>query len=131
MNNTTTRRNAHFLAAVCRAAARRGVSGHDVAQIVSAVAAGPAPEFYISYDAARRYVSLALRNKLPKSLSPTRRQKWADITSRVTALRDRRPQLSVCEALAYVLATCHAPSFYIAPRSALNLYYKLVNNTTL
>lgn len=130
MNKALKRRNAHFMAAVKRTAAAWEGTDVEVSRIIEAAATGPAPEFYVTFDTARRYISLTMRNKLPKSMSDTRRRMWIDLTAKVTALMKRRSSLTISDALSTVLASKPAPSFYITPQYARNLYYKLANNTT-
>ncbi len=127
MNYTTFKRNAHFMAAVERAAAAEGTKEPNIAKIIRQVINGPAPEFYVSYETAYRYVSLALRGALPTEMSSTRTRQWNDLADRVRKVMSRNRGKSCAAALVEVMERGNAPSFYLTPSSALALYYRLTS----
>lgn len=125
MNNTTTRRNAHFMAAVNKTVAEWGGKTFSLNNILAKVIDSPAPEFYVTYDTAYRYVSLAMNGNLPNTEKGTRRRQWLDLASRVKATMRRHPHLSRAKALQLVLEHGQAPSFYLSLTSAATLYYSI------
>ncbi|MDE6154311.1 MAG: hypothetical protein K2G21_09245 [Muribaculaceae bacterium] len=126
MNYTLFKRNAHFMAAVERAAAAQG-KNQNLQEAIRHVINSPAPEFYVNYDTAYRNVSLAIRGKLPKTKSPTRNRQWNDIIRRVREVMSQKPDKTIGAALSEVLEHGNAPSFYLTMNTAIGLYYQLAS----
>ena len=80
-----------------------------------------APSYYISYDYARRLLSLYRRNKLPKSYNPLRHMMIAEIASRVDAIKTSKTSHAEGRALVRVLARGNASRFFITIPTAMRL----------
>lgn len=117
----TDRRDRDFMSA-CRRAMPK-IKGPLTSMAIAEMAAkSPAPEFYVSYLHALRTVSLMRRREgFPKSGN---RSQYAEISRRAGIL-EHRHGLKLRDAVARVLAEGNAPSFYLTPLSARNLFNKL------
>lgn len=80
-----------------------------------------APSYYITYDYARRLLSLHRRNRLPRHYRNLRRRMIDEIAHKVDQLIQRRVSLSENDALTMVLATGNASRFFISATSARRL----------
>lgn len=80
-----------------------------------------APSYYITYNYARRLLSLHRRNLLPRHYRNLRRQMIDEIAHKVDCLIQKRASLSETDALTMVLATGNASRFFISTSSARRL----------
>lgn len=102
--------------------ARLGRDGKTINEIISDLAAMPAPRFFISEE--RAYALLCTPDlesdprRLPRSIVMIK-----EIKSRVECLRRADPSLSLKQALSNVIYS-PAPSFFLTPSSIKSIIYK-------
>lgn len=88
-------------------------------------ASRPAPSFYLTHPYALRTLrSLRRQGKIGKTLAGPLGV-YAELDLRVKAVMEAR-HVKESEALTLVLARGKAPRFYLKPRAAVHLYYKLL-----
>lgn len=126
-NYTLTQRNTDFMKAVRRETILLNDSGFlpDVAAVIEKVLAGKAPQFYVDYETAYRYVSLARRGLLSSAIKGQRRQQWKDLAARVDDMMASHPEWTFARALVEAIDQGDAPSWYMSPDYARRLYFKL------
>ena len=129
MNYTTKQRNHDLMNAVHKAVATWNGDTPSVNEIIRKVLNSPAPTFYVSYETAYRYVSLAMRHKLPHNINSNRRRMWIDLAARVSAIMHDNPSYTYAKALLSVLEGEHAPSFYITTLTATRIYYNMLQKS--
>ncbi len=124
MKHTISQRDVDFMSAL-----RHEVLAWDGSQpptlrnVVARVLEKPAPRFYVEYETAYRYVSLAMRDCLPHKLTGRRRKMWNDLAGMVSDIMSRDTSVTLSGALVEVLETREAPSFYISGQWAVKIYY--------
>ncbi len=84
---------------------------------------GKAPGYYITFNHARRLLSLHRRNKLPKNFRKLRREMICEIAQKVDRIMQMHQSFSESDALAMVLSRSNASRFFITPASARRLIY--------
>ncbi len=96
-------------------------------EIAAKVVALPAERFYVSEERAAIVISALLAGKpLPPNMRPSKVRMFSEIHRRVLCLRAKRPSLSVAALVAEVVHS-PAPEFYMMPRAALDIIYKVKN----
>ena len=121
MLNLIHQRNADLMKAIRREIASSPY-GTPIMETLSRAVEQPAPRFYVTFESALRAVSLSLAGKTP-CRDIRRKRQWHDLTSLVADLLDKQPR-PLTMAVARVLTTAHAPSFYISPARALSIYHE-------
>lgn len=92
-----------------------------VATLVIETITDEAPSYYITFDYARRLLSLYRRDKLPKNFRKLRREMICEIAQKVDRLMRMHQSFSESDALAMVLSRSTASRFFISPASARRL----------
>ena len=77
----------------------------------------PSKRFWVSDVRATKVVCSMLKGDLLESMRPLKREMFREIFRRVVELRERRPELSVCDSCCIVVEQ-PAPKFYLTPGSA-------------
>lgn len=87
----------------------------------------PASRFWVSEERATIVVSALLAGRdLPDNMRPTKCAMFSEIYHRVLKLRKKRPAASVFDLVCEVVNS-PAPKFYMLPRSAMDIIYKIKN----
>lgn len=95
--------------------------------IGAAIVNMPAARFWVSEERATIVVSALLSGRdLPENMRPTKCEMFSEIYHRVLKLRRERPKASVFELVCEVVNS-PAPKFYMLPRSAMDIIYKIKN----
>lgn len=95
--------------------------------IGAAIVNMPAARFWVSEERATIVVSALLSGRdLPQNMRPTKCEMFSEIYHRVLKLRRVRPKASVFELVCEVVNS-PAPKFYMLPRSAMDIIYKIKN----
>ena len=132
-NYTLIQRNTDFMNAVrsqWRAMAEAGEST-AIEKVIEAVINSQAPEFYVTYETAYRFVSLARRGCLPQSMDGRRYRMWHDLNDRTNKIMENNPQWSYGRALVEAIDMGNAPSWYLEPGYARQLYYSILHEGTV
>lgn len=97
---------------------------HEIAQTIVAM---PAERFYVSEERAAIVISALLAGKgFPRNMRPPKIRMFSEILRRVLEIRHSNPTLPVSHLVAKVIHT-PAPEFYMMPRAALEIIYKVKN----
>ena len=95
--------------------------------IGAAIVNMPSARFWVSEERATIVVSALLSGRdLPENMRPTKCEMFSEIYRRVLKLRRERPKASVFELVCEVVNS-PAPKFYMLPRSAMDIIYKIKN----
>lgn len=95
--------------------------------IGAAIVNMPAARFWVSEERATIVVSALLSGRdLPGNMRPTKCEMFSEIYHRVLRLRRERPKASVFDLVCEVVNS-PAPKFYMLPRSAMDIIYKIKN----
>ena len=95
--------------------------------ICDALVGMPAARFWVSDERAAAVVSAMVAGRdLPANMRPTKVAMFSEICRRVVALRPQRPGLSLSAVVSEVIHS-PAPCFYMLPRSAMDIIYKIKN----
>lgn len=87
----------------------------------------PSARFWVSEERATIVVSALMAGRdLPPNMRPTKCEMFSEIYRRVLRLRHRRPTASIFELVCEVVNS-PAPKFYMLPRSAMDIIYKIKN----
>ncbi len=117
------KRNRDFYKACCDALGRSYNRHRPVGEIVREVAESPAPGYYVSYYHAtrklRRYSSPGKESRKRERMAM-----WREIEGKVTALMQSRGMRRY-EAIAHVLSGATASSFFMAPRTAMQVFNRM------
>lgn len=85
----------------------------------------PCSRFWISEERATAVISAIIRGQpITKSMHPTKREMINEIYSRVMAVRENNPQQNLCD-IVFNIVNSPAPKFYMTPRYAINIIYKM------
>lgn len=95
----------------------------SVTALVNETINGKAPGYYVTFDYARRLLSLYRRGKLPKGLSRLRCELIAELNQRVEQLNLGTNSHAVGDALSKVLAKGNASRFFITTATAKRFLY--------
>lgn len=132
-NYTLIQRNADFMARVRQEWRMVSESGRrdSIRAIIERVVKGSAPEFYVSYETAYRYISLARRGELPFKKAGNRYRMWSDLAVRVDAIMTEHKEWNYARAIVEAIDRGNAPSWYMDPEYARTLYFKLLREGTV
>lgn len=125
VSDFTIQRNRELLATYNRLVARAKTI--DIKAIGCQLCDAPASRFWISEE--RAIVVLSAMSKgipLPPSTRGTKREMYEEMFSRLKMIRRFNPHLSFREAVSVVIFS-PAPKFYLRPRAALEIIYKIRN----
>lgn len=96
-----------------------------MSEVRKAVVEMPAARFWVSEERAAVVISAMMAGRgLPPCMRPTKREMFSEIHRRVTKLRHERPAASLSELISEVVNS-PAPKFYMLPRSAMDIIYKI------
>lgn len=85
----------------------------------------PAARFWVSEERAAIVVSAMIAGRdLPSNMRPTKCEMFSEIYHRVIRLRKRRPSAPLFDLICEVVNS-PAPKFYMLPRSAMDIIYKI------
>lgn len=99
----------------------------SVADVSERIVNKPCSRFWVSEERALVVVSAVLRGVPVMSLMrSTKKEMYAEIINRVKAARARWPSLSLADIVMKVVHT-PAPKFYMRPRCAMEIIYKIKN----
>lgn len=90
----------------------------SIPTLVEKTIAGKAPRYYLTYDYARRMLSLYRKHRLPRNYNPHKRDMITEIAHKVDQLMAHRPGTTENDALALVLARGEASRFFLSPATA-------------
>lgn len=94
-------------------------------EIGSAIVNMPASRFWVSEERATIVVSSLLSGRdLPETMRPTKCEMFSEIYRRVLELRKKRPTATIFQLVCEVVNS-PAPKFYMLPRSAMDIIYKI------
>ena len=132
-NYTLIQRNTDFMLAIRTAWKRKADDGDvpPIEDIIDEVISGEAPEFYVTYETAYRYVSLARRGMLPQSLTGKRHRMWMDLCDRVADIMAKNSDWSYGRALVEAIDMGNAPCWYLESKYARQLYFTLLKEGTV
>lgn len=94
--------------------------------IFEQVANSPASRFWVSEERAAIVMSDMFKGKCIDRMRPNKREMFEEIFKRVSALRKENPEKSLFE-LTSIVVNSPAPKFYLTPRSAGELIYRIKN----
>lgn len=95
--------------------------------IGAAIVSMPSARFWVSEERATIVVSALISGRdLPANMRPTKCEMFSEIYRRVLVLRSKRPNASIFELVCEVVNS-PAPKFYMLPRSAMGIIYKIKN----
>ena len=96
-------------------------------EIAPAVVNMPASRFWVSEERATIVVSSMLAgHDLPHNMRPTKCEMFSEIYHRVIKLRSKHPGVPVRQLISEVIHS-PAPKFYMGPRFAMEIIYKIKN----
>ena len=97
----------------------------DITEISSAMVNMPCSRFWVSEERAAVVVAAMMKGKpVLNTMRPTKREMFQEIYKRVVALQKEHPNASVFELTTSVVNST-APKFYMQPRCAMELIYKI------
>lgn len=98
-----------------------------MSDIATNIVNSPAQRFYVSEERAAIVVSAMYQGrKLPANMNSNKLEMFSEIFQRVLSLRKLNPAMSIFEAVCNVVNS-PAPKFYMQPRSAIDIIYKIKN----
>jgi hypothetical protein len=119
----TEQRNSELMQAYRRAIA--GSSRIDIAEVSVAVVNTPCSRFWVSEERAMVVVNAIEKGKdCMRRFRATKREMFEEIHRRVVAMRERHPRMSMSEVV-FRVVNSPAPKFYMRPRCAMEIIYKL------
>ena len=97
----------------------------DISSISTAVVNMPCSRFWVSEERAMVVIAAMLKGKpILNSMRPTKREMFNEIYKRVKALRSAYPHLTLFDLVTQVVNS-PAPKFYMRPRCAMEIIYKI------
>lgn len=97
----------------------------DIARISQKVVNTPCSRFWVSEERALVVVVAMLKGRhVLNTMRPTKQEMFREIFSRVMTLRQQQPKLTLAELISIVVNS-PAPKFYMTPRSAMEIIYKI------
>lgn len=117
MKNFLHRRNVDLAEAACRIA-RSGAMTLD--EIASRLQSAEAPSYYVSRDYAYS-VLCRMRRRGLGNVRPMIRARWEAFDADVRRYMQRRPSVSLLEAVDYVAHEKRAPSFFLEKQSLVRM----------
>lgn len=96
--------------------------GTPLLSVIERAVNSPAPRFYVSFDTALKAVSRTLSGNSACG-DPRKLHQWHELSALVATLTKQHP-MPLTEAVARVLTSSEAPSFFISPSRALAIYHE-------
>ncbi|MDE5785034.1 MAG: hypothetical protein K2H98_00720 [Duncaniella sp.] len=105
----------------------RDLPSINMRQVATRLVAMPSVRFWVSQERATAVVSAMLAGRpLPANTRSSKRLMYSEIYRRVLALRELRPDDDLADLVTEVVHS-PAPCFYMLPRSAMDIIYKIQN----
>ncbi len=99
----------------------------DIAEISEIVVNMPCSRFWVSEERAMVIVAALIKGEnILHTMRPSKREMFTEIYSRVMALKKQRPGAPLLDLVAKVVNS-PAPKFYMKPRCAMEIIYKIKN----
>lgn len=99
----------------------------DVAEVSETIVNMPCSRFWVSEERALVVVASLLKGKnVLHAMRSTKREMFTEIFRRVVALQKQRPNAPLFELVTKVVNS-PAPKFYMKPRCAMEIIYKIKN----
>ena len=97
----------------------------DISEVSEVVVNMPCSRFWVSEERAMVVVAALMKGKpILNTMRPTKREMFQEIFNRVTALRRRQPETPLFD-LVMEVVNSQAPKFYMRPRCAMEIIYKI------
>lgn len=98
-----------------------------IRDVALAIVNSPSSRFWVSEERATVVVSAILSGRgMPENIRPTKAEMFMEIAERVVQLQMLEPNKSISWHVSKVIYT-PAPKFYMLPRSAMDIIYKIKN----
>lgn len=99
----------------------------DISQVAEEVANSPTSRFWVSEERAAVVIS-AIERGVPilDTMRPLKREMFEEIYRRAMAVKRKHPDYTMNE-LAFLAVNSPAPKFYLCPRCAMDIIYKIRN----
>lgn len=121
----TDKRNKELMRAFRVALAKKDFI--DITEISEEIVNSPCSQFWVSEERAVVVVaSIAKGKPILETMRSTKREMFQEIYSRVKALRSKNPKATLSE-LVIKVVNSPAPKFYMRPRCAMEIIYKIKN----
>lgn len=121
--NFTAERNADILRAYRQRLAE--VNHINMRRIGEDIVNMPSRRFWVSSERAAIVISELLRGKpIPAYTRPPKREMFLEIYRRFLLLRRKNPKETIL-GLAAIIVNSEAPKFYMSPRSAMEIIYRI------
>jgi len=99
----------------------------DITKDYEQVVNMPCSRFWISEARASIVVSAIMRGQpILNTMRPTKREMFLEIYNRVLAIREKKPDTPLID-IVFEVVNSPAPKFYMKPRHARNIIYKMKN----
>lgn len=99
----------------------------DIAQIAAKIVSRPCKRFWVSEERAMVVIVAMLKGKpVLNAMRPTKREMFLEIHKRVMELRKQQPKAQLFD-LVLKAVNSPAPKFYMRPRCAMEIIYKIKN----
>lgn len=124
----THRRNAELMKAFRNALARQRFI--DINQVSEEVVNTPCSRFWVSEERAFAVISALLKGKkhILNDMRPTKREMFQEICRRVETMQMQQTKATLFE-LVTKAVNSKAPKFYMKPRCAMEIIYKIKKKT--
>lgn len=97
----------------------------DIAEISEKIVNMPCSRFWVSEERAIVVISAMFKRKsVLDPMRPTKREMFQEIFNRVAQMREERPDATLFE-LVMKVVNSPAPKFYMRPRCAMEIIYKI------
>lgn len=97
----------------------------DISEVSNRIVNMPCSRFWVSEERAMVVISAMLKRKpVLDTMRPTKRELFQEIYNRVIALRDQQPNTPLFDLVMQVVNS-PAPKFYMRPRCAMEIIYKI------
>lgn len=97
----------------------------DITEVSEKMVNLPCSRFWVSEERAHVVITALFKGKpVLRTMRPLKQEMFQEIYNRVIALRKQRPHLSLFE-LVMKVVNSPAPKFYIRPRCAMDIIYKI------
>lgn len=97
----------------------------DISEVSGIIVNKPCSRFWVSEERAMVVMAALVKGKpVLETMRPTKREMFQEIYSRVLAMQKQRPDASLYE-LVLKVVNSPAPKFYMRPRCAMEIIYKI------
>ena len=97
----------------------------DISEVSEVIVNMPCSRFWVSEERAMVVVSAILKGKpVLDTMRPTKREMFQEIFNRVALLRQQQPHAQLFD-LVMEVVNSPAPKFYMRPRCAMEIIYKI------